>query len=578
VARTQTALRKSPTASMRLLPSPLTGKRNGAHAPTGPAWLRGVPWPGLAVLVASGAYLALFYHGPMSSPDEGVIATAAERILRGQIPYRDFFSELGPGSFYLQAAVFKFGGINLASFRLTAWFLGVVLSGLTFCLSEQLMSGPAAYLPSLVFVAVCYPHNYQVSHHWWATLFFLLMVLCLHPHARRASGDRPAWSKVLLVVAGLLSAASGLCMQSAGAWAVLTGLIWLIVLEWHPGGQQWRDAVRRGAGNGLYFLMGAGVVAGLMASYLWAHGALREWIEDNLVFLFTNYWPYESAPSAYSWARLTRLISWLLREHSRQAFLYVVDHYFFCLVGPAIAFGGATWQVLRLKRVEPSRSRLLLLYLLGGLSSLFSELHAPDIYHFIFAAPLMLTLLFYSCLCAYRQWPWMRWPLRAVGGVTLVFVGLGVQRVVAHAATLTAAIPCRRGTLYRDPESALVVQQWIKTIQDAVPAGGETFIFPYDAHLYFLTGTGNPTRYDVLLAGFHSPKQIHEAIRMLQSRRPKYIFSLAQRERYTSRAHLPDDLPDIFEMHPLEKVLREPQGPYRLEKRVEGLEVWTLKK
>ena len=556
----------------------VTEEQQGTRASTGPRWFNRVPWAGLAVLIASGAYFALFYHVPLSSPDEGLIATAAERILRGQVPYRDFFSELGPGSFYLQAAIFKLGGINVSVLRLTAWFLGVALSGLIFYLSRQLMGMPAAFLPPLVFVTICYPHYYQISHHWWGNLFFLLMVLCLSGHAKRACGDNPAWLKLSLLVAGMLSAATALCMQSKGAWAVLIGLVWLVVIERRLGGQAWRGALRRGAAQGFYFLLGLGMVTGLMAGYLGAHGVLGAWVHDNLVFLFTNYRPYESAPNAYSWVRLTRLMSWLLREHSEWALFYVVEFYFFSLVGPAIAFAGAAWQLLRPERVELSRPHLLSLYLLGGLGCLFSELHASNTYHFVSASPLMLILLVYSCLCAYRRWTWPRGPLWAAAGVTLIFALLGARLAFRHFVSSQAPVSCRRGTDYRPADAAAEYQQWITAIEKAVAAGEETFLFPYDAHLYFLTGTQNPTRYDVLLAGFHSPQQVEEAIRSLRWRRPRYIFSFDQIERYAVRTHLPDDEPDILAMHPVEHFLRGPDSLYRLEREVEGLEVWTLKK
>ena len=569
---------RPPRASMCSLLPPRTEEQQGMRASAGPCWFKRVPCASLAVLIASGAYFALFYHVPLSSPDEGLIASAAERILRGQVPYRDFFSELGPGSFYLQAAIFKLAGINISVLRLTAWFLGVALSGLIFYLSRQLMGTLAAFLPPLVFVTICYPHYDQISHHWWGNFFFLLMVLCLSGRAKGARGNNPTWSKPPLFLAGMLSAATALCMQSKGAWAVLIGLIWLVVMERWPDGQTWRGAIRRSAAQGFYFLLGVGIATGLMAGYFGARGGLWGWVQDNLVFLLTNYRPYESVPNAYSWARLTRLISWLLRDHSEWALSYVVDFYFFALVGPAIAFAGAAWQLLRPERVEFPRSHLLSLYLLGGLGSLFSELHASNTYHFVSASPLMLILLVHSCLWAYRRWGWLRGPLWAAAGVTLIFAVFGARLAFTHFVSSQVPVSCRRGTVYRAADTAAEFQQWITAIENAVPAGEETFFFPYDASLYFLTGTQNPTRYDVLLAGFHSPQQVEEAIRTLRWRRPRYIFSFDQIERYTVRTHLPDDEPDLLAMHPVEQFLRGPDSLYRLEREVEGLEVWTLKK
>src|SRR5438552_15368316 len=65
------------------------------------------------VFLLSVAYLCIFRRYTFIEPDEGIILQGAQRILRGEVMYRDFFSFLTPGSFYMYALLFKLLGSSL---------------------------------------------------------------------------------------------------------------------------------------------------------------------------------------------------------------------------------------------------------------------------------------------------------------------------------------------------------------------------------------------------------------------------------------------------------------------------------
>jgi hypothetical protein len=53
--------------------------------------------------------------------DEGIVLLGADRVLRGDVPYRDFWTLYGPATFYLPAAAFRlFGETVLVELRATA--------------------------------------------------------------------------------------------------------------------------------------------------------------------------------------------------------------------------------------------------------------------------------------------------------------------------------------------------------------------------------------------------------------------------------------------------------------------------
>src|ERR1700741_5207936 len=70
------------------------------------------------VFLISLVYLCAFLRYSSLEPDEGILLQGGQRILDGQVPYRDFFSFYTPGAFYLIAALFKVFGDSFVAARL----------------------------------------------------------------------------------------------------------------------------------------------------------------------------------------------------------------------------------------------------------------------------------------------------------------------------------------------------------------------------------------------------------------------------------------------------------------------------
>src|SRR5262249_61733064 len=83
------------------------------------------------------AYLTVFRRYTTMDPDEGIILQGAERILRGEVLYRDFFSFFTPGSYYLLAAAFKAFGNSLITARTTLVVFGGVFAVVTYLLTRR---------------------------------------------------------------------------------------------------------------------------------------------------------------------------------------------------------------------------------------------------------------------------------------------------------------------------------------------------------------------------------------------------------------------------------------------------------
>src|SRR5215467_14491074 len=91
----------------------------------------------LLIFALSVAYLCVFLRYSTIEPDEGIVLLGAERILHGQIPYRDFFSFYTPGSFYIVAFIFKLFGDSFAIARASVAIAGAVCSLITYLLARR---------------------------------------------------------------------------------------------------------------------------------------------------------------------------------------------------------------------------------------------------------------------------------------------------------------------------------------------------------------------------------------------------------------------------------------------------------
>ena len=76
--------------------------------------------------------------------DEGLIAYGAARVLRGDIPYRDFWTAYGPGQFYVVAALFKLFGKFIAVERAWDVIVKAGISLLSYALINKLATRPFA--------------------------------------------------------------------------------------------------------------------------------------------------------------------------------------------------------------------------------------------------------------------------------------------------------------------------------------------------------------------------------------------------------------------------------------------------
>ncbi len=146
------------------------GDGRTAHA----GWRHVVP---LLVTFAAAAYLIPFVDQGWIPHDEGLLGQSAERVLRGELPHRDFDDTYTGGQSLLHALAFAILGVKLESLRWLLW------------------AGTLAFVPA------CYSLAARVAAPWLAALVTAACLLWSVPNYFAAM---PTWYVLYLTTFGLV--------------------------------------------------------------------------------------------------------------------------------------------------------------------------------------------------------------------------------------------------------------------------------------------------------------------------------------------------------------------------------------
>jgi hypothetical protein len=123
------------------------------------------------VLLLTSLYMAWELKRGWVPSDEGTLAESAERVLKGQLPHRDFHEGYTGLLSFLNAAAFRLWGTNLASMRYMMFFFFLAWVPALYYAASRFASAPVAGVVTLLAVAWG-PPNYGAAMPSWYNLFF----------------------------------------------------------------------------------------------------------------------------------------------------------------------------------------------------------------------------------------------------------------------------------------------------------------------------------------------------------------------------------------------------------------------
>jgi 4-amino-4-deoxy-L-arabinose transferase-like glycosyltransferase len=459
------------------------------------------------IALVSFAYLLLFRRYTTMDPDEGIILQGAQRILQGEVLYRDFFSFFTPGSYYLVALLFKVFGSSMLVARTALAVYGSLFSALTYLLARRVCSRWSALLAACFVTLTCMPFRFIVLHNWDSTLWACLALYCA---LRTLESGHWGWALGL----GCFSALTLLFEQSKGAGLIMgLALAYALIALTDRG----RTIFRRG--QWLALAVGVAWPISVTLIYFTLRHALSPMVADCLWPIY-HYSGVNQVPYGYqNWpdsmrATLLFQANWSQRLVS----LLVLAPCFIMPVLPLVAMGFLAYGCALGRKHNPG-AEVGTYYLVVGsvLSGLLVSvvIVRSDIIHFMYLSPLLLLVLawimdgrdVHSALFRAAR-PVLNFLLLAS------FVAFGLALFLR---TMDAPykIGTRRGAL-KAPQPDTVVAY----IQAHVTPGERILVYPYLPLYYYLTGTFSPIRYEYLMPGMHTEAQVHDVLDQLASRPP----------------------------------------------------------
>jgi hypothetical protein len=493
-----------------------------------------------AIFVLAVGYLWIFRRYTSMEPDEGIVLGGAQRILRGQVLYRDFFSYFTPGSYYFLALLFKVFGNSFLVARTALIFFGGVYSTVTYLLVRRVSLQTSAIFVAALVTLTTLPYRFEVLHNWDSTL---LACLAVYSAVRWLESPRWTWA----FATGSLASLTCLFEQSKGAGLVL-GLsagVWAIEKLDRKRNLLTRTTTLAAAtGMAWPFLLtvvyfGAQHTLPLM---------LADWFWPLQHYSLANHVPY----GYQNWSDATRQLFFSSGPLMQRLITALALSP--CFLVPALPLAAVAlliyWLFQMWRKREPrslAAHYVLVCSTLSGL--LFSVVMGrADIIHFMYLMPLWALVL--GWLMDGRDIPGRLF--RQVRPLFVAYV-LGAFLMFAAPMLLRSLnardqIQTRRGTV-RVPARDTVVEY----LQTHVIAGEKILVYPYLPLYYYLTDTTNPTRYEYFQPGMHTPQQAEEMLaKITSSHVPVVVFESSFWEK------IPTSWPET----PMSAIIRDPIADY----------------
>ena len=474
-------------------------------------------WIALAVFALTCAFLSVFCDYTNLNGDEGIILQGAQRIVTGQVLYRDFFAFYAPGSYYSTALLFRIFGSSLIVARAALVLTGGIFSVLTYLLARRVCSRWSALLAVYASALTCLPFRFLVTH-WDSTL---CAGLALYSLVLWTEKSHWAWP----LATGCLAAFTCLFEQAKGFGLILGLVAGIAIVLWR-------------ADNGHHFrscdlwISGAGFAVPWVAtiSYFAAVHGLKEMLWDcawpAFHYLTTNKTPYGYMVSSSNGAAL-----WSSGWGMRIVLLLFAGPFVTIPLLPIVGAGIFFYFLINRRRDNRSMQAwthwILVSAVLSGL--LFGTLLTgrPDFTHLDYLAPIFYLVLAWAVdglkprsLFWTRLMPFVAFYVFISSTIFGIAMTIGPLNARQKAHTVRGAIKTA------DPGNSL------EYVAARVSPGEKVFIYPYQPLYYFLTGTFSPTPFDFLQPGMNTADQFQESLRALATdKTPVVLFEISSAEK-----------------------------------------------
>jgi len=455
--------------------------------------------------------------------DQSLHYLNALRILHGQLPLRDFFIFVSPGTDLLYAGILHLLGVHQWVFQGTLIVLGLSLSLTVVWLSSSVLRGPKMILPGILFLVFDFNSALDATHHWWSVLFIMVATgLLLGGRTYRR-----------IFAAGVLCGVSALFTQTHG---LLCFGAFSLYLFWTD-----RSSLREaflGRNLFLFFSSFSIVVIPFVGHYIRLVG-IRSF------FFWMVYYPLKY----FSGPRDNPLAFFEAPTYNAPSdLLFLIPIH---VVVPLVYLLCMIRLVRERGRLQCRERKRILLLVLVGLALFAAVMNAPTFLRLCVVAPPALILFVWFLDRPARSFRWMNLALWTVALALSAYLPL-TRQLHRHA---TADLPT--GNVAFATEKQYQRTWWLAAHTHA----GDTFFDEPSTTLALGLGSPGPIDY-IKPYGYTRPQHIQALISAMTADRTRYIFLYSE----LLEPEHPGDMLGSFRQYVAEN--------YHLAKIVPGGEIW----
>jgi hypothetical protein len=397
--------------------------------------------------------------------DEGVLLHGAERMLRGEKIYMDFFEFLPPGGFMIMEGWFGVAGISLLSARVLAILTIVGISCFTYLACRQ--ASKNAQLSALIAIGLTIVSQgdwTQISHHYFTTLLSMIVAW-----AALASVEHARPWRLGPFTAGITAGAAVMVTPHRGALVMLAAATAFLNF-------------RRYRSELLIYALASALIPICLIAYVIGYNALMAAVDDVILATAARY----TIPNAVPFGLGAGYhLTWIFPFAALIALLTFVRDWRNCL--------------------HDCLFRTCVALALAGFIGCFPR---PDMLHISYSAPLVCPLLGYGVNRLVRPWPMKyQYAAAALAIASLIPSARGFWLTSEKHLSAAVVVPLPRGNVASPTHGMQGLAARIAT----TPPEEAYFFYPYDAMLPFLTARRHVARYDIFAPGWTLPSQYREA-------------------------------------------------------------------
>jgi hypothetical protein len=432
--------------------------------------------------------------------DQMIALYDADRMLRGERLYADFFQFTFPGAQTLYFVLFTIFGAKF--WLLPAATLAVLMLIFWFLLkaSEETIPSPYCYLPPVLFMFFGVRiFGLDGSHRMFCSLFVLLAFYIL---LRSTTAAR-------LVAAGCFCALASFFTQQRGV--VMVGSLGIfVIVEAYVSGLNWKTTLKR------LLLLGGSFAVCLFALcfYFIATAGFDLFINSTLVYPANYYGYHEENNFGIYFITFQRFLD----IHTLGQAVAVLPVFFYGIVIPLVVPAAAIVFLVKRRSADWNTWRKPCIIFLVAAATLLSTTNPNSVRYFQMSAPFLILL---GWLLAYFDVLRSRKYLLIATACVLLIGYSALQAFQAQRRGNYIRIEAPRGTVLAIDTEPIHRYLWLQ--QHTTP--GDRVFEIYNPFVYFLLDLRNPTAYPQLhTTDYTRPQFVYAVIESLKKDPPKYIL------------------------------------------------------